>query len=607
MSALQTGSLCTGYAGLDEAVRSVLGGDLAWVADIDPGAAAILAHRFPSVPNLGDIAAVDWSSVAPVDVLTAGFPCFAAGTRILTASGWLPIEDVRIGDLALTHAGRWRPVTGVMSRVSDHSVTVRGQGVPQIMTTEEHPFYARTYRREWRHRQPGGRPRVFGAPEWVEAAKLAGQFIGQVLPPVEDAEGSEDLWWLVGRYLADGWTTTGKRGRNRNRVVICCADREADELAERIGRVVHATRSQALTATNFVITRAWFVDFLVPLGRGAAGKTLTRRELALPQGKAEALLAGWLSGDGCRTQDAWKGTTVSRSLALSMALLAQRARDVVASLNETAVPSSTVIAGRAVGQRTQYQVVIRDRNRSAITEGDYGWKLVRSAERVESPALVYNLSVAEDESYVADGAIVHNCQDVSCAGARAGLRDGNRTGVWSYVARAIGELRPSLVVLENVRGLLSAGADSDMEPCPWCLGETGDEHALRAAGAVLGDLANLGFDAEWTVVSAADAGAPHRRERVFILAWSAKDAYGTARGERRIPAPRQAEGGRPRADAGGPGGAPASDADRNGQPGRTPGGPGETGLDCGMWLRRSCRRRRERTGTGRVRPMRGGT
>lgn len=118
------------------------------------------------------------------------------------------------------------------------------------------------------------------------------------------------------------------------------------------------------------------------------------------------------------------------------------------------------------------------------------------------------------------------CQDVSCAGARKGLRAGTRTGVWSHVAEAIAVLRPSLVLLENVRGLLSAGADSDMEPCPWCLGDSGDEHALRALGAVLGDLADLGLDAEWEVVSAARGGAPHRRERVFILAWPAADPCG---------------------------------------------------------------------------------
>ena len=57
------------------AVQSVLGGRTVWVSDIDKGACKILAHRYPGVPNLGDFTKTDWSTVEPVDVLTAGFPC----------------------------------------------------------------------------------------------------------------------------------------------------------------------------------------------------------------------------------------------------------------------------------------------------------------------------------------------------------------------------------------------------------------------------------------------------------------------------------------------------------------------------------------------------
>ena len=59
------------------------------------------------------------------------------------------------------------------------------------------------------------------------------------------------------------------------------------------------------------------------------------------------------------------------------------------------------------------------------------------------------------------------CQDVSTAGARQGLREGTRSGLWSEVARAIRELQPRMVLLENVIGLLSAETDSDVEPCSW--------------------------------------------------------------------------------------------------------------------------------------------
>jgi len=111
------------------------------------------------------------------------------------------------------------------------------------------------------------------------------------------------------------------------------------------------------------------------------------------------------------------------------------------------------------------------------------------------------------------------CQDVSLAGARRGMKDGTRSGLWSEYVKAIDTLRPDWVVIENVRGLISARADSEVEPCPWCVGDGDDEYHLRALDAVLADLSRLGFDAEWTGLRAADVGAPHGRFRFFILAW----------------------------------------------------------------------------------------
>ena len=112
------------------------------------------------------------------------------------------------------------------------------------------------------------------------------------------------------------------------------------------------------------------------------------------------------------------------------------------------------------------------------------------------------------------------CQDLSLAGKRAGLKEGTRSGLWIEFAKAIEILKPRMVVIENVRGLLSATAHSDLEYCAWCVGEAGNgEPFLRALGAVLGSLADLGYDAKWTGLRAADAGAPHNRFRVFIVAY----------------------------------------------------------------------------------------
>ncbi len=92
------------------------------------------------------------------------------------------------------------------------------------------------------------------------------------------------------------------------------------------------------------------------------------------------------------------------------------------------------------------------------------------------------------------------CQDISSAGKRAGI-DGERSALWREFARIIGLVLPRFVVVENVAALLT-----------------------RGMGAVLGDLATLGYDAIWDCVPAQAVGAPHRRDRIFVVAWRIPNA-----------------------------------------------------------------------------------
>ena len=98
------------------------------------------------------------------------------------------------------------------------------------------------------------------------------------------------------------------------------------------------------------------------------------------------------------------------------------------------------------------------------------------------------------------------CQDISSAGRGAGI-EGGRSGLWSEFARIIGEVRPRFVYVENSPVLTS-----------------------RGLGRVLGDLAAMGYDAEWGVLGADDTGAPHRRKRIWVVAnansWNAERRQG---------------------------------------------------------------------------------
>jgi DNA (cytosine-5)-methyltransferase 1 len=100
------------------------------------------------------------------------------------------------------------------------------------------------------------------------------------------------------------------------------------------------------------------------------------------------------------------------------------------------------------------------------------------------------------------------CQDISVAGRGAGI-EGARSGMWGHMARIIGEVRPWLVYVENSPALVT-----------------------RGLGRVLGDLASLGYDCRWTVLGAADVGAPHQRDRFWLVAWGADRDH--ERAERKI-------------------------------------------------------------------------
>jgi len=95
------------------------------------------------------------------------------------------------------------------------------------------------------------------------------------------------------------------------------------------------------------------------------------------------------------------------------------------------------------------------------------------------------------------------CQDISIAGSKAGI-SASRSGLWSELSRLIGEIRPRYVIVENVTNLLAGPSE---RPGWWF-------------GRVLGDLASLGYNAEWHCIPASSVGAEHDRDRVWIVAYS---------------------------------------------------------------------------------------
>lgn len=504
MSRPTIGSLCSGYGGLDMAAEMLTGGETVWVSDVDKGANKILAHRYPDVPNLGDFTVMDWSTVEPIDVLTAGYPCFVAGTPVLTKRGSVAIEDVVVGDEVWTHRNRWQRVTDTMSRTCE---TVR---IGPIITTPDHPFYTRPLVRKWNTEVRHYRTELGGEADWTPAAKAQGQALATPLTIEGDTAPLLCDPWLAGRYVADGWA-------GRRQVFIAVGDGKAEEFESEAGGLGWTANPSGKSCVRYTLSDLALSEWLPEhFGKGAANKTIPLFVLTADRATRERFLAGYLSGDG-HHQGAgkWRANTVSANLASQLRLLAiGLGYTSHILLNKKA--RTTVIEGRTVNQRDYWSVSMAP-NDHRYTFDAHGmhWFKQRKPVEEQGEATVYDLTVENDHSFLAWGYVVHNCQPFSHAGKRAGTNDPRH--LWPEVLRCLTELRPPFALFENVRGHLSLGFDQ-----------------------VLADLATHDYDARWIVLRAADIGAPHGRARLFILAADARrggdrwDLVGAGRGAVRV-------------------------------------------------------------------------
>lgn len=465
------------------------------------------------------IDALDPSQVCPkgLDLLVASPECFPAGTLVLTAGGLSPIESVRVGDLVLTHRNRWRRVVDLGHRVAD-TVNVVGTGHFGLEVTADHPLWTRARRRAWPVRKRGGEWR-WSEPAWTPASEAVGLFWGTPtraerlpIPPLEGVAFSDAFWWVIGRWLGDG--SVQLRPDKGGEVAICCGFHECAELGPRLRAGLpqanwrgRPARTAQLFELNHTELARWLVEHF---GRGALGKTVPAWALGMSEAWRAALLNGYLSADGSEEILKMDCATVSRSLAIGVRLLAEGLGH-RAALYRYAQHTDT-IEGRRVNVHDVHRVKwTKDRLRSFSTELDgTSWQRVRSVRPGRAGIVVYNLSVEEDETYVAEGIVVHNCTHHSRARGGKPKNDQSRASGWD-VLRWCEQLRPRAVLLENVIEWQDWGPLNDRGQA--LVSRKGETFAAFLAG-----LASLGYRVEWRVLNAADYGDATTRRRLFVQA-----------------------------------------------------------------------------------------
>jgi DNA (cytosine-5)-methyltransferase 1 len=272
----------------------------------------------------------------------------------------------------------------------------------------------------------------------------------------------------------------------------------------------HGTLAEEGPVSKIHVLSTSLAEFISEFGAGAAGKKVPSWVFGVAPEKTAALLEGYFFGDGHgRRNPVGKGTyrratSVGKALSLSMVLLAQRAFGVVASVTHTERPEKHVIQGREVNQKSTWQVTIPERNRVNRVVGEYGLRLIRKNEP-GGYGTVYNVSVADDESYVADGVVVHNCQPFSLAGISkrndmgrpSGFEDETRGTLFFNIAQILRETQPKAFLLENVKNLRH-------------------HDKRRTFGVISSTLNALGYDWHAEIIDSSRF-VPQHRERIYIV------------------------------------------------------------------------------------------
>jgi len=437
--------------------------------------------------NEGDISKIEKLPYA--DFWTYSFPCFVEGTLVLTLDGYKPIEEVTTNDLVLTHTNTYQKVKKTMINKADSLIKLKTMCSETIYTTAEHPFYVRKKYREWNNLNRSY-DRKFTSAEWVKAKDLSrdyyvGTAINQVskLPQwngstFEWADGrssrksdilvskfsNSNFWWLIGRYLGDGWI------RSQGGIIICCDFTEIGQIVPILDELeFNYSVVQEKTVAKIHIAFKEIGEYCEQFGRGASNKCLSADILNLPINLLKSFLDGYLSADGCFTQNTYKITSVSRELIYGIGQCVAKAYHRPFSVYFTQRPKTHLIEGRIVNQKDSYTITYKldtDIQDKAFYEDGYVWSPINSISECGYSGLVYNIETENDNSYVVQNIIVHNCTDISVAGNQEGIKKGTRSGLLFEVERLLNVSKeynelPKYLMLENVKNLVGKKFKAD--------------------------------------------------------------------------------------------------------------------------------------------------
>jgi len=476
------------------------------------------------------------------DVIFAGFPCFVAGTLVLTQKGYVPIESVGFDHCLLTHMGTFQDIINLQRK--SHTGTlydIKLKYHPNVISaTKEHPFYIRHRSDVWNNTRRAYE-RKFGEPEWKTAEDLGeNDYFGMSISNTETVPAfrihtkinasltvsktvlldTNDQWFMMGYFLGDGWIEETKKadGRGTHKIRFAINIKDLDTVLPRIQAVLPITDKLSDTGKckKFGCADFTWWTILHAFGKYAHGKIIPEWVHDAPKELIREFIAGYQAADGCilARSDTTSFTTVSPDLAFGLQRLYLKLGHIF-TVNRTAREPTCVIQGRTVNQRDTYEVrgKTTPSGLSSFIEGNYAWvplQYIKTRDVVGEP--VYNFEVENHNSYCVENTLVHNCQGVSKAGKKKATDPRNQ--MFRQFVRATKAIQPKFVIGENVTGLLTMKSGlAESDPLLF--------------DVIKEEFKKIGYELTHQQLEAKDFGVPQKRKRILIVGWRTGTAFDT--------------------------------------------------------------------------------
>jgi len=353
-------------------------------------------------------------------------PCFTGNQIVLTKQGSKRIEDILVGDIVLGENNEYNVVTNTMNRESDDIYEVDILGIGKVTVTGNHPFLVENLgddrktivEKTWKPASlliKGDRVCICENKESIIPAPTVISININGFSDRKDSlpTSSPDFWWIVGRYMGDGWRkNTRQTNKGERLTIICCGKGEEQEIVEKVRQLNHygcyVTEEETVKRVNIQSKNLY--DFLEQFGDGAKNKHLTSTILDLPNVLLLSFLNGYFSADGSVAKNSQSFSTASRILAYDIAACVRKAYKIPCRIAEDNHEGGS-IGGREIRGGTRYvgRFSVNAKKRSFVRSDGYLLARVRSIKKVEKKETVYNLEVSNSHTYNVQSIVVHNC------------------------------------------------------------------------------------------------------------------------------------------------------------------------------------------------------